>query len=100
MAEHRNWKLIQVARVYCPLCDQWYDAIVLRKWYVERFVRRPQTPVLCCYDCRLAVAVSLESGGRWEDCRNWERRARDGPPATGLSPDELRKAVDKKLRGD
>lgn len=87
----RSWPASVICRVYCPACGQWYQATVLRSWYVRHFVTHPDVPAVECGHCARAKAKAAELGGVWFYYRNWEQAAADvltvlRPPHSGESP--------------
>jgi len=69
-------------RVYCPDCEQWYEALVERAWWDLRFRLRPQVPVRVCGHCANAHVLATVNGGLWQQWRNWEQAAADVRTAT------------------
>lgn len=85
MRRQRRWPCVMNARVWCPMCEQWYTALVSRAWYVHHWIIAPQTPVRTCSPCLRAISDARKKGGSWRAWRNWERAAADegtpeGPP--------------------
>lgn len=75
MAKRKSWPMVVDARVYCPACEQWYQTLVPRAYFVQHFVKRPDIPVIECALCQKAKWLAQVSGGRWQQWRNWERGA-------------------------
>jgi len=83
MKRKRSWKTTLIARVYCTACEQWYNALVNRGWYVRHYITHPDTPARTCGLCLAAMRQAVITGGKWRDWRNWERAAADVPAREG-----------------
>ncbi len=85
MAKPRRFPPVVNVRCYCTACEEWYQCLVSRAWYVRHCITHPDTPARVCGLCKQAMRQAVIAGGQWRDWRNWERAACDlgvqeGPP--------------------